>query len=79
VTFIALSIVMKMFVWMPTPPVIWQLVGNIYSSCNIFHSLCLNTQTTRLVLIWKKRRLCVIVQIGWIKVCFWRSNLWVSN
>jgi hypothetical protein len=35
----------------------------------------LNTQTTRLVSIWEKRRLCVIVRIGWMKVSFWRSNL----
>jgi hypothetical protein len=25
--------------------------------------------------IWEKRRHCVIVRIGWIKVGFWRSNL----
>ncbi len=28
-----------------------------------------------IILIWEKRRLCVIVQIGWINVGFWRSNL----
>jgi hypothetical protein len=31
--------------------------------------------SSSLALIWEKRRLGVIVRIGWIKVCFWRSNL----
>ena len=48
------------------------ILNTWYWNCSL---MCLNTQTTRFVLIWEKRRLCVIVRIGWIKVGFWRSNL----
>ncbi len=45
----------------------WDCVNRELCDCD--------TQTTRLVLIWEKRRLFLIVRIGWINVGFWRSNL----